>query len=52
MMPPWLWLWLTGDLAVLIPAEVSNDFSALMAATAGGLRHPPPGAARGVTSRP
>ncbi len=25
MMPPWLWLWLVGDLAVLIPAEVSND---------------------------
>lgn len=24
-----------------------NDFSALMAATAAGLRHPPPGAARG-----
>jgi hypothetical protein len=23
--PPWLWLWLTGDLAVLIPAEVSNE---------------------------
>jgi hypothetical protein len=22
-MPPWLWLWLIGDLAVLIPAEVS-----------------------------
>ena len=25
MMPPWLWLWLIGDLAVLIPAEVSNE---------------------------
>ena len=25
MMPPWLWLWLVGDLAVLIPAEVSNE---------------------------
>ena len=25
MMPPWLWLWLAGDLAVLIPAEVSNE---------------------------
>jgi hypothetical protein len=25
MMPPWLWLWLVGDLAVLIPAEVSNS---------------------------
>ena len=24
-MPPWLWLWLIGDLAVLIPAEVSNE---------------------------
>ena len=22
-MPPWLWLWLIGDLAVLIPAEVA-----------------------------
>jgi hypothetical protein len=25
MMPPWLWLRLVGDLAVLIPAEVSNE---------------------------
>ena len=25
MMPPWLWLWLIGDLAVLIPTEVSNE---------------------------
>jgi hypothetical protein len=25
MMPPWLWLWLAGDLAVLIPAEISNE---------------------------
>ncbi len=25
MMPPWLWRWLIGDLAVLIPAEVSNE---------------------------
>src|SRR5271157_142348 len=25
MMPPWLWLWLVGDLAVLIPTEVSNE---------------------------
>ncbi len=25
MMPPWLWLWLIGDLAVLIPAEISNE---------------------------
>ena len=25
MMPPWLWLWLIGYLAVLIPAEVSNE---------------------------
>ncbi len=25
MMPPWLWLWLIGDLAVLIPAEVSSE---------------------------
>ena len=25
MMPPWLWLWLICDLAVLIPAEVSNE---------------------------
>jgi hypothetical protein len=25
MMPPWLWLWLIGDLAILIPAEVSNE---------------------------
>ncbi len=25
-MPPWLWLWLAGDLAVLIPAEVSNEY--------------------------
>ena len=24
-MPPWLWLWLIGDLAVLIPAEISNE---------------------------
>ena len=24
-MPPWLWLWLVGDLAVLIPAEVSSE---------------------------
>jgi len=24
-MPPWLWLWLIGDLAVLIPTEVSNE---------------------------
>lgn len=24
-MPPWLWLWLIGDLAVLIPAEVSSE---------------------------
>ena len=23
VMPPWLWLWLVGDLAVLIPAEIS-----------------------------
>jgi hypothetical protein len=23
IMPPWLWLWLIGDLAVLVPAEVS-----------------------------
>jgi Zn-dependent protease with chaperone function len=23
VMPPWLWLWLVGDLAVLVPAEVS-----------------------------
>jgi hypothetical protein len=23
IMPPWLWLWLVGDLAVLIPAELS-----------------------------
>src|SRR5580704_9601820 len=25
MMPPWLWLWLVGDVAVLIPAEASNE---------------------------
>jgi Zn-dependent protease with chaperone function len=25
MIPPWLWLWLAGDLAVLIPAEVSDE---------------------------
>ena len=25
MMPPWLWLWLAGDVAVLIPAEASNE---------------------------
>ncbi len=24
-MPPWLWLWLVGDLAVLIPAEAGNE---------------------------
>ncbi len=24
-MPPWLWLWLVGDLALLIPAEVANE---------------------------
>ena len=23
VMPPWLWLWLVGDLAVLVPAEIS-----------------------------
>jgi hypothetical protein len=23
IMPPWLWLWLVGDLAVLVPAEIS-----------------------------
>ena len=25
MMPLWLWLWLIDDLAVLIPAQVSNE---------------------------
>ena len=25
MMPPWLWVWLIGDLAILIPAEVSDE---------------------------
>jgi Zn-dependent protease with chaperone function len=25
MIPPWLWIWLAGDLAVLIPAEVSDE---------------------------
>jgi hypothetical protein len=25
VMPPWLWLWLIGDLVVLIPAEVSSE---------------------------
>jgi len=24
VMPPWLWVWLIGDVAILIPAEISN----------------------------
>ena len=38
---------LDGLLAARTSADAQNDFSALMAATAAGLRHPPPGAARG-----
>jgi hypothetical protein len=38
---------LNGLLAARTPADARGAFSALMAATAEGLRHPPPGAARG-----
>jgi hypothetical protein len=24
LMPPWLWVWLIGDVAILIPSEISN----------------------------
>ena len=24
-MPPWLWVWLIGDLAVLIPGQISDE---------------------------
>jgi hypothetical protein len=35
-MPPWLWLWLIGDLAVLIPAEVSSEHGQIAAYTGHG----------------
>ena len=38
---------LNGLLAARTSADAQNGFSGLMAATAAGLRHPPPGAARG-----
>jgi hypothetical protein len=25
LMPPWLWVWLIGDLAVLIPGQISDE---------------------------
>lgn len=37
---------LDGMLGARTPAEASSRFGALMAATADGLRHPPPGPAR------